>query len=100
MRSAPIERWHLLPGYLDALVRHVQAGLTQFPAEVRAQVPILFTAHSLPQRILDWQDPYPTELQATVEAVMQRLGAHTRTRLPINRLRSRRSRGWGPTQAR
>jgi ferrochelatase len=73
---APIERWHLLPGYLDALVRHVQERLAQFPAEVRAQVPILFTAHSLPQRILDWHDPYPAELQATVEAVMQRLGAH------------------------
>ena len=76
---APIERWHLLPGYLDALVRHVQAGLEHFPAQVRDRVPILFTAHSLPQRILDWRDPYPAELQATVEAVMQRLGAHPHT---------------------
>ncbi len=71
---APIEHWHLLPGYLDALADHVRVALNNFPAEVRAQVPILFTAHSLPQRILDWGDPYPAELHATVAAVTQRLG--------------------------
>jgi ferrochelatase len=73
---ARIDRWHLLPGYLDALARHVRAGLERFPPAVRDQVLILFTAHSLPQRILDWHDPYPGELQATVTAVMQRLGSH------------------------
>ncbi|HET7089650.1 MAG TPA: ferrochelatase [Anaerolineae bacterium] len=71
---APIERWHLLPGYITALADRVRAALQTFPADVRADVPIIFTAHSLPQRILQWDDPYPDELHATVEAVMQRLG--------------------------
>jgi len=71
---APILDWHLLPGYLDALVARVQDALARFPAEVRAQVPVIFSAHSLPERILSWNDPYPTQLQETVEAVMQRLG--------------------------
>jgi len=75
----PIERWHLLPGYIDALVDGVRAALTTIPADVRDEVPIIFTAHSLPQRILDWDDPYPDELLATVEAVMQRLGPHPHT---------------------
>jgi ferrochelatase len=73
---APLERWHLLPGYLDALAARVHAALRRFPADVRGAVPIVFTAHSLPQRILTWDDPYPRELQATVEALMQRLGPH------------------------
>jgi len=73
---ARIERWHLLPGYLDALTGRVRAGLEQFPAENRANVPIIFTAHSLPQHILEWQDPYPDELLETVAAVMERLGPH------------------------
>jgi ferrochelatase len=30
----------------------------------------------LPQRILEWNDPYPDELGATVAAVMERLGPH------------------------
>jgi ferrochelatase len=71
---APIEHWHLLPGYLDAMAERVQTALAGFPAEVRASVPVIFTAHSLPQRILEWGDPYPLELQATVTALMQRLG--------------------------
>jgi ferrochelatase len=71
---APIQNWHLLPGYLDALASRVRAALERFPAEVRAQVPVIFSAHSLPERILTWNDPYPEQLRATVEAVMQRLG--------------------------
>jgi len=73
---ACIERWPLLPGYLDALADRVRAALEKFPAVVRATVPIIFTAHSLPQRILEWNDPYPDELRATVAAVMERLGPH------------------------
>jgi len=71
---APILDWHLLPGYLDALVSRVYAALERFPAEVRSQVPVIFSAHSLPERILTWNDPYPDQLRATVDAVMQKLG--------------------------
>ena len=71
---ARIERWPLLPGYLDALAGRVRAALEKFPADLRAEAPVLFTAHSLPQRILEWNDPYPEELRATMAAVMERLG--------------------------
>lgn len=70
---APIERWHLLPGYLDAVADRVRAALARFPAEERHEVPVIFTAHSLPERILAWNDPYPTELRQTMEAVASRL---------------------------
>ncbi len=71
-----VEDWHLEPGYIDALVERVHAGLARFPAGSRANVPILFTAHSLPQRIMVWNDPYPKQLDETVCAVMDRLGDH------------------------
>lgn len=74
MEIAPVDHWHLLPGYLEALTGRVKAALERFPAEVRASVPVIFTAHSLPERILSWNDPYPNELCATVEAVAGRLG--------------------------
>lgn len=74
MEVAAIERWHLLPGYIDALVERIQAALNRFPPRIRAEVPILFTAHSLPQRILEWDDPYPKELNETVTRVMERVG--------------------------
>ncbi len=71
---APISEWHLLPGYLAAVVNRIRAALERFPATVREAVPVIFTAHSLPRRILEWQDPYPAQLAATVQAVLDRLG--------------------------
>jgi ferrochelatase len=73
MRVARIAYWHLLPEYLDALVDRVQVALERFPPSVRASVPVIFTAHSLPERILEWGDPYPHHLRETVEVLMQRL---------------------------
>ena len=75
LEVAPIREWHLLPGLLAALVDRITAALTRFRAAERATVPLLFTAHSLPQRILESSDPYPTQLAETVRAVVERLGS-------------------------
>jgi len=77
MQVARINDWHLLPEYLNALAKRVQSTLERFPEGVRAEVPVIFTAHSLPERILEWDDPYPQQLRETVEAVMKILGPHT-----------------------
>jgi len=74
MQVARINDWHLLPEYLDALANRVRAALQKFPESVQAKVPVIFTAHSLPERILEWDDPYPSQLYATMEAVVKRLG--------------------------
>src|SRR5215216_881201 len=74
MQIAKIHDWHLLPEYLDALVYRVQTALERFPESVRADVPVIFTAHSLPERILEWGDPYPMQLLATMDALIERLG--------------------------
>ncbi len=64
-----IESYHLHPLYLQALAERVQEARQRFPEEVGASVPVIFTAHSLPERILQWQDPYPTQLMETAQAV-------------------------------
>ena len=71
---ARIDRWHLLPEYLDTTARHVGEALARFPADRRRDVHLLFTAHSLPETILENGDPYPRELRETVDALMERLG--------------------------
>jgi ferrochelatase len=55
-------------------VETLRLGLQKFPVEVRATVPVLFTAHSLPERIVAMKDPYPDEVKGTVEAVTGLLG--------------------------
>ena len=71
---APVREWHLLPGFLVALEDRIAEALDGFPEAQRDTVPLLFTAHSLPRRILESGDPYPEQLAATVEAVLERLG--------------------------
>lgn len=71
-----IEQWHLLPGYISTLAERVREAWERFPAADRARVPVIYTAHSLPERIRSWDDPYPTQLAETVEAVTAALGSH------------------------
>ncbi|MBN2116109.1 MAG: ferrochelatase [Anaerolineales bacterium] len=76
IQVARIDDWHLLPEYLNALAGRVRSALERFPESERADVPIIFTAHSLPERILEWEDPYPKQLRETVAGVMKLLGPH------------------------
>lgn len=70
---APLREWHLLPGFLTALEDRIAEALGRFPEAQRSTVPLLFTAHSLPQRILESHDPYPAQLAETVRAIVARL---------------------------
>jgi len=64
---AVVESWHLEPGYLDLLARFVGEVAT-------ADSEVVFTAHSLPSRILAEGDPYPSQLAETAAAVAEAAG--------------------------
>ncbi len=66
-----IDSWHLHPPYLAAVARRVKERLAQFPAG--EDVTVVFTAHSLPEKILVDGDPYPEQLQQTSEALASML---------------------------
>lgn len=72
-----VQSWHRHPRLAKALAENIGIGLQKFSVEARAKVPIIFTAHSLPERILQMKDPYPDEVRATMEAVCQQLGPVT-----------------------
>ncbi len=69
-----VPSWHLAPGYLDFLSAALEGALQGLPAEAGAGAHVLFTAHSLPARILDSDDPYPAQLRETAAAVAARTG--------------------------
>ena len=74
-----VRSWATHPGLVTGLADRVEDALDRFPAGERRSVPVLFTAHSLPERILREGDPYPDEVRATMEAVIARLPAGQRT---------------------
>jgi len=60
-----IDSWATEPAFVEFLAADLRSRLADMPANTK----VLFTAHSLPQRIIDAGDPYPDELRSTAEAV-------------------------------
>lgn len=71
---ACIDSYHLEPKLIEALVRRVEAAMARFPEDTQNETMVLFTAHSLPEKILEMNDPYPKQLRETAEAIANRIG--------------------------
>ncbi|HZR44505.1 MAG TPA: ferrochelatase [Ktedonobacteraceae bacterium] len=70
-----IKQWYLAPGYLNFLTETVNKTLSDLLASNNLspeEVVVLFTAHSLPTRILEMGDTYPEQLRETAEVVAAR----------------------------
>lgn len=65
----PIDSWHDEPAWLDAQAARVRESLAALPAATK----VLFSAHSLPERVLV-DDRYPGELRASAAAIAARAG--------------------------
>nr|WP_039836457.1 ferrochelatase [Paenibacillus sonchi] len=76
IEMAFVESYHLHPELIEVLSRRVSAKLDLFEeaGAVREDVRVLFSAHSLPERILSMGDPYRDQLLATSEAVAKQAG--------------------------
>jgi protoporphyrin/coproporphyrin ferrochelatase len=74
LQLAHIESYHDAPGLVQALAERVEAGLRCWPEAERQAVHVIFSAHSLPVRILKTGDPYDEQLQQTARLVAERAG--------------------------
>ena len=67
---ALVRTWWKQPEFLDAVANRVVQALQRFPRP--SKVKVVFSAHSLPERILASADPYPDELKANAGEVAAR----------------------------
>ena len=74
-----ITSWATEEAFVEFLAADMSAKLASMPAATH----VLFTAHSLPQRIIDAGDPYPAELRSTAVAVAAKLGLQENTQWSI-----------------
>jgi len=72
LTPALVRSWGDDPKFLEAVTERLTQALQRFAAPGAVQV--IFTAHSLPQRILAAGDPYVDELRASAQAVARRAG--------------------------
>uniref|UniRef100_A0ACB8ENX5 Uncharacterized protein n=1 Tax=Sphaerodactylus townsendi TaxID=933632 RepID=A0ACB8ENX5_9SAUR len=73
MKWSTIDRWPTHPLLIQCFADHIQKELGLFPPDKRKDVVILFSAHSLPMSVVNRGDPYPQEVGATVQRVMEKL---------------------------
>ncbi|MCY0892372.1 MAG: ferrochelatase [Acidibacillus sp.] len=69
-----VESWHLEPSLLDALEERLRHEMEKFSDAEKEHLKLVFSAHSLPRRILDQGDPYPEQLLETSRALALRIG--------------------------
>jgi ferrochelatase len=81
LELARVERYPAAPGYLEAVAERVRAAAATVPQGERQTVPVLFSAHGLPEAYIQRGDPYLDEIRTTVAAVSARLALGARARL-------------------
>jgi ferrochelatase len=69
-----VESWQAHPLFRKLIADRIREALEQFPAEARDQVTVLFSAHSLPEKIRAAGDPYPEELRESAAGIAELLG--------------------------
>jgi ferrochelatase len=69
-----IESYHDAPGLIDAFARRVEEGLSRWPEAEHDRVHVVFSAHSLPERVLAMGDPYDEQCRGTARLVAERVG--------------------------
>jgi len=67
-----VEEYYDHPTYIDAWVERIRQGLERFPATVRGEVNILFSAHGTPMKLVKQGDPYSHQIVKTIDAIMAR----------------------------
>jgi ferrochelatase len=67
-----VDSWYDQPRFVEALATSTTEALARFPDPSRVRV--MFTAHSLPARVVAEGDTYATELAGTAALVAARLG--------------------------
>jgi ferrochelatase len=69
-----VASYHDAPGLTQAFANRVQEGLNRWPEPDRQKVHVIFSAHSLPVRILKTGDPYDRQLRETAALVAEKAG--------------------------
>ena len=69
-----VEQWHDHPLLIKAFAEKLRSGWEKASAENGAKLPVIFTAHSVPERTITEGDPYEKQSKETARLVAQEAG--------------------------
>ena len=70
VKVSGVDTWATEPAFVEFLTTDLRSKLKNANGKTK----VFFTAHSLPQRIIDGGDPYVSELRSTAEVIASNLG--------------------------
>jgi protoporphyrin/coproporphyrin ferrochelatase len=69
-----LESWHDHPGLIEAFRERVAAAFERAKQETGGSIPVIFTAHSVPERTIAEGDPYERQVRETASLVAAAMG--------------------------
>jgi len=73
----PIGAWYEAPGFVAIIAERVNEALATIPEDRRRTAEVIFSAHSLPEKILEQGDNYPDQLRESAELAADLAGVTT-----------------------
>ncbi|MTT30500.1 ferrochelatase [Terrilactibacillus sp. BCM23-1] len=70
----PIESWYKEPKFIQYWVDQINITLNKIPKAEHDRTVVIFSAHSLPEKILQNNDPYPDQLKETAKLISEEAG--------------------------
>ena len=76
-----VEAWPDLPAYVEFLAQRACAALESIEERERPRTAVLFSAHSVPAKLVEQGDPYKNQIEKTFRLICARLPQGCRTAL-------------------
>jgi protoporphyrin/coproporphyrin ferrochelatase len=69
-----VESWYDEPKFIQFWAEQLKKTFARMSEEEREHAIVIFSAHSLPEKILQYGDPYPKQLEETAELIAKEAG--------------------------
>lgn len=74
LKIKTIDSWYQEPKFISYWADEIGKIFTQMPVKEKEKAVLIVSAHSLPEKILQYEDPYPRQLQETAEMIAKQAG--------------------------
>lgn len=64
-----VNSWYKEPKFIQYWVKQIEATMKKMSEEEKEKAIVIFSAHSLPERIIQMKDPYPEQLKETADVI-------------------------------
>src|SRR5579875_1358403 len=69
LRIKTIDSWYREPKFINYWAEQIKQIVSGLPADEKDKFVVIVSAHSLPEKILQFGDPYPNQLQETADLI-------------------------------